>query len=107
MLAGAGLCLGKHVLNQRGEHRFVHRRKPYPARIQTLQLSLGERVEIHTRRRVARAHRLSPTQQDFRVACRGDGAFAQTTFDLRVRRRLTISTRCASVISKRRERVFV
>ena len=33
------------------------------------QLSLRERVEIHTRRRIGRAHRLSPAQQDFRIAC--------------------------------------
>jgi hypothetical protein len=59
--ARAELVAGQHLLNQRGEDGFVHRCEPYQTRVQTLQLCLRERVEIHTRSRLRRAHRLPPT----------------------------------------------
>jgi hypothetical protein len=74
--ARAELVTDQDVLNQRGEHGFVQPRESHQTRIETPQLCLRERVEIHTRRRLGRAHRLPPAQQDFGVACRVDGALA-------------------------------
>jgi hypothetical protein len=73
--------------------RFRSSMESHQARIQVLQLCLRERVEMHTRSRLGRAHRLPPAQQNLRVACRGDRALAQATFDLCVTRRLAVTAR--------------
>jgi hypothetical protein len=39
------LVAGRHLLNQRGEHGFIHRREPHQTSVQTLQLCFRERVE--------------------------------------------------------------
>jgi hypothetical protein len=94
--ARAELLAAQHLLNQRGAYGLVHRCEPHQTGIQTLQLRLRERIEIHTRGRLARAHRLPPAQQNFRVACRADRALAEATLDLRIRRRLTATPGCAA-----------
>jgi hypothetical protein len=65
--ARGGLFLGQHLLKQRGEHRLIQRREPQQTRIQTLQLSLREGLEINTRSRVVSADGLPPAQQHLRV----------------------------------------
>jgi hypothetical protein len=67
---------GEHVLDERREDGVVHRRELYQARMQTLQLCLRERVEIHARW-VVLAGPLQPAQQDLGVPGRGHGTLAQ------------------------------
>jgi hypothetical protein len=82
------------MLNQRREHRFVHRCELYQARVQTLQLRLRHGVEVHTRW-VVLAGPLQPAQEDLRCARVCDRLLAQPALDLRVTRRLAATPGCA------------
>jgi hypothetical protein len=89
------LRVREQTLNQALQLLRWQCRDPHEPRVQTLQLQLRERIEIHTRSGVGRAHRLPPAQQDFGVASRVNGPLTQTTLDLRVARRLTTTHGCA------------
>lgn len=96
--ARAELFAGQHVLNQPGEHGFVHRRETHQTGVQALQLRLRESVQIHPRCGLGRAHGLPPAQQDFGVACRVDRTLAQATFDFCIRWRLAL-TACGTTLA--------
>jgi hypothetical protein len=98
--ARAELFASQHVLNQPGEHGFVHRCEPHQTRVQTLEFPFRHRVEIHTRSRLRRAYRLSPTQQNLSVPRRVDSALTQTTLYLCIRRRLSLSTLCTALTTQ-------
>jgi hypothetical protein len=85
----------QHLLNQRGEDEFVHRRELHQACVQTLQLRLRHGVEIHTRSDLGRTHPLQPTEKNLSCARVCDRLLAQTALDLGVTRRLPCTARCA------------
>jgi hypothetical protein len=84
------------MLNKGSEHGAVQRRQLQQTRVQTLQLRLRQRVEIHTPTLRLPASALQPTQNDLRRTRIGDRPLTQTTLDLRVTRRLTDTAGCAA-----------
>jgi hypothetical protein len=85
--ARAKLVASEHVLNQPGEHGFVHRREPYETRVQTLQLRFRHRVEIDTGRFYDRLRALQPAQEDLSCARVCDRPLPQATLDFGIGRR--------------------
>jgi hypothetical protein len=81
------------VLHQRPKFLVGQRCELQQACVQPLEFTLGHRVEIDAPDTFLGPWALQPTKQDLGGARITDRALTQTTFDLRVTRRLALSTR--------------
>jgi 2-dehydropantoate 2-reductase len=82
-------------LDQRREHRVVHRCELQQTRVQALQLAFRHRVEVDATNALLGTRAPQPTKENLGRTGIGNGALPQATLDLRVRRgsllrRLTI-----------------
>jgi hypothetical protein len=64
--------------------------------VQPLELALGQGVEVDAPNALLGTRALQPTQQNLRSTRIRDGALTQTAFDLRIRRGLALTARCAA-----------
>jgi hypothetical protein len=87
--------VGEHLLDQRSEDGVLHRSELQQTRVQTLQLRLRERIEIHTRGGLGRSRPLQPPQQDLGRTRIGHRPLPQTTLDLGVTKGQTATAACA------------
>jgi hypothetical protein len=69
-------------------------------RVQTLQLAFRHRVEVDTTNALLGTRTRQPTEKDLGSTRIGDRALAQTAFDLRIRRGLALTLRCARPLAR-------
>jgi hypothetical protein len=87
------LRLCEQAPNQRSEFLVRQGCELQQARVQALELALGHRVEVDTTNALVDTRALQPTKKDLGSTRIENSALAQTTFDLRITARFTLSAR--------------